>query len=1163
VVVCVMAAACVAQAEAVKPARVRIVDFGHDFLRDGDGRPLYQFHVHRWGLVKNEATGLYNVGKRVELDLTVDVDGDGKTDDDVVAYHEFSLTRPFSPDAPWYDSLAGTPRWYGGAALYQANRRETGFSEDGVNHEHDGPMYLPRDNWALFHETYEFDAPYKAAAVWIWKKQDFMNGGADYRVSFDDKSESALYLQRYFMGVEGVRFVIQDGDQFYVSEAIFRGAGQKRGSGNGKQHVLCPSATKWAKYYPKAPHDIWFDAKQAQFDQRDFQDVRAVGFYVFKDRLISSYFGYKWYAFEVDAVVHRPARPSETLEMSKTPQGFYITTGPVPYLIWKNVFRLARSNTFVRDPRGFIFDRDGDMGGMDSDDAAHSPQEPVTDITLPDAAAWCNALSQQEGKTPCYYEDAEFKTVFRYVKQSPVCGPQRELPKLHVKWDADGYRLPVASEHVVKGTGLWIVRREAGLPAPQGDLTPQFTVAPKQAPSPTITRPVLEMVKVPGKSVEFAKFETTYAKWKLVRDWALTRGYQFDSDGDMGSMDYWGMNNGWGAARSHSPDEPVTDITYYDVAVWCNALSEIEGRTPAYYSDEACTKVYKEPFIYRPLMNLLFETDRDQRAGLLPKGRMEAVGKLYVKADADGYRLPRADEFTEALGGKAEPKVVLERGWMFDNSGGTTHPVGQKKPNTLGLYDLEGNVSELCMGDSPRWDIVSAVGVMPRCGGSFIDLAIGLSSTQPAPRTPAGWGYPDVGFRVVRQLGDKPEARPWLDRLASLLPTVLAAEQPAAGKLSVEPAKFDPLKGKAHRGSLLREGVFDARGVPMAKGAKWKFPTGAPIQSSPVCVDGVVYFGSNDGNIYAVTADTGKELWKVKTEGKVTGSAAVTGGVVYIASEDGNLYALDAKTGQQRWKSKYGKNGKSAGSPAVAYGVVFIGAGARSGTEYVSMSTEPVVGFDAQTGAKVWQSSSTGPQGFAAICVDGETLYAGLNGSDYMAADLASGKSKWTYSAGHQDRQFQSLCRVGDVVYIPGSMAGSVNAVNAATGKRLWRSYTYPDQVEIMVEGQPGYEIFADLAVAHGLVYAGCNDGKLHAFAADDGKPSWQFDVGAPVFSSPSVAGDLVYFGSHNGNLYALYARTGALRWKLPLGGRIRSAPWPGDGVIYVGCDDGNLYALE
>jgi hypothetical protein len=100
----------------------------------------------------------------MQLDLLVDVDGDGKTDDDVVGYHEFSLNRPFNPVTPWYDNKAGTPRWYGGQAIYQANARKTGFSEDGVNQDHDGPFCWPRENRAVFHETYELLAGFSLSS---------------------------------------------------------------------------------------------------------------------------------------------------------------------------------------------------------------------------------------------------------------------------------------------------------------------------------------------------------------------------------------------------------------------------------------------------------------------------------------------------------------------------------------------------------------------------------------------------------------------------------------------------------------------------------------------------------------------------------------------------------------------------------------------------------------------------------------------------------------------------------------------------------------------------------------------------------------------------------------------------------------------------------------
>jgi len=1255
----------------VRPARVRIVDFGTDFLRDGDGRPVHQFAVHRYRLELDRSTGLWSPVKDLQLDLGVDVDGDGRSDDDCVAYYPFSLERPFSPEAPWYDSLAGTPRWYGGAAIYQANIRETGFSESGVNHEHDGPRHYPRDNWALFHEGYEIDSPYRLAGLWLWLKHDFLNGGADNKVAFEAGSELALYLQRYFMGVDGVRFVIRDGEQFYISEAVFRGAGQVRGGANGKQHVLCPSETRWAEYNPQAPHDIHFNAAGSTFAERLFEDVTAVGFYAYKDKFVPGYFGYKWYAFETDAVVRRPERPSESIDMVRVDSAdrvpeFYMSTCEVPYELWKNVFRLARSNTFVRDPRGFIFDRDGDMGSMDFPGPGgrlvpHSPQEPVTDVTLHDVAAWCNALSVQESRTPCYYEDPEFSTVFRFVLRSPLYGEQRPLPKLYVRWDADGYRLPTPSEwqsalagltaspdtawvadnsegrtqpvgrkpanagglHDMLGNvwelvwtagnaydpaesqeltalggdfrhpmdprtaaanpygdvpfdgsynvGFRIVRREPGL-APPADravgagvpgwvLKKGDRVAPSRMPIPDPTG-LVETVKLPDRPVEIATHEISFALWKRICNWAAGRGYSFDHDGDMGSMDYWGFGD-MGRPHPHSPDEPVTDITTYDAMVWCNALSEVEGRRPVYYADKELTKVYRKAFVYRPLMMLFFEAGKADEAGIIRYSSRAAYEDVYVRADADGYRLPDIREFNHATtAGKgtrfswgAGPEGGADYAWLFDTAQGTTHPVGRKKPNALGLYDMEGNVSEISNDAGKGWALI-------RMGGSFEDLTVGLRPDNP-PFSPRGWGYPDIGFRVVRQVPagraalSAPAASPSLAGLGPRPGDVFTA---APRALALDPARFDPLQGRVYRANLRRDGVFDAPGIVRLTGLKWKFKTGGPIKSSPVVVDGIAYFGSDDGHIYAVDAGNGRQVWKVRTGDKVTGSAAVVDGTVYIAGQDGNMYALDARTGDTKWTARFSQE-RPSGSPAVAYGVVIIPTGNGGGNDTVLMSAGGMVGLDVETGRPVWRSPS-GPQGYGAPTIMGDTVWAGVGGSNWGAFDLATGTLKRSWHMSGQSRQFTTAAAAGELVYVVGTIGGDVAAMHAQKLRMIWKQFTLERQTSIRNDGLLGYEVFTSPAVAHDRVYVGCNDGKLHTFDALRGDRGWTFQAGGKIHSSPAVAGNVVCFGCHDGWLYALDAVGGELLWKFQAGDRIISSPWPTDGVVYFGCDDGHLYAV-
>jgi sulfatase modifying factor 1 len=80
------------------------------------------------------------------------------------------------------------------------------------------------------------------------------------------------------------------------------------------------------------------------------------------------------------------------------------------------------------------------------------------------------------------------------------------------------------------------------------------------------------------------------------------------------------------------------------------------------------------------------------------------IAKLNVKSGKQ-YRLPTEAEWEYAArsGGKKEEwpgssnvKSLGDYAWYYENSGKTTHPVGQKKPNGLGIHDMFGNVDEWC-----------------------------------------------------------------------------------------------------------------------------------------------------------------------------------------------------------------------------------------------------------------------------------------------------------------------------------------------------------------------------------------------------------------------------------------------------------------------------------
>jgi len=93
---------------------------------------------------------------------------------------------------------------------------------------------------------------------------------------------------------------------------------------------------------------------------------------------------------------------------------------------------------------------------------------------------------------------------------------------------------------------------------------------------------------------------------------------------------------------------------------------------------------------------------------------------------------------------------------------------------------------------------------------------------------------------------------------------------------------------------------------PAALTLRWKFTTSGAIVSSPSMVDGIVYVGSQDKNIYALDARSGRFIWNFSTTSPIKSSPAVAEGKVYTGADDGYIYCLDAYTGDLIWSEHAG-----------------------------------------------------------------------------------------------------------------------------------------------------------------------------------------------------------------------------------------------------------------
>ncbi len=248
--------------------------------------------------------------------------------------------------------------------------------------------------------------------------------------------------------------------------------------------------------------------------------------------------------------------------------------------------------------------------------------------------------------------------------------------------------------------------------------------------------------------------------------------------------------------------------------------------------------------------------------------------------------------------------------------------------------------------------------------------------------------------------------------------------------------------------------ALDARTGQLA----WSFPTDAPIRSSPVVHHGVVFFGNDDGKLFALrfNAISGRLAWKhdcnapirsrpcihenlviVGTEAgevicvdlgntfkwrfnkpkrPIYSSPVVHDGVVVFGGMDMHLYGVDIQNGWGVWRQRIG--GRIVGSPLIVGRNVYVGADDNTLYAMELGTNKP----------PIWKFVTEGQIVSAPVFANGAVYFGSADHCVY-SVDTRKGQQRWKYETGGPITSSGAVAENGTTLYI-GSTDKTMYALN-------------------------------------------------------------------------------------------------------------------------------------
>lgn len=318
----------------------------------------------------------------------------------------------------------------------------------------------------------------------------------------------------------------------------------------------------------------------------------------------------------------------------------------------------------------------------------------------------------------------------------------------------------------------------------------------------------------------------------------------------------------------------------------------------------------------------------------------------------------------------------------------------------------------------------------------------------------------------------------------------------------------------------------------------------------PAVVGDIVYAASHDGDVVALSADTGRRVWRTDTKRPLSAGPEVEQGLVVVGSSDGDIIALDATSGEERWRVAV--SSEVLARPLIHRDLVIVRA-----------VDGHIAALSLTDGASRWRLDEPVPRltlrGTAPPVLAQDRIIAGFDSGKVLAIDPGNGDVLWntTVNAPGGRTELERLADIdaparvaGDDVFVVG-FQGRVAMLALDSGQIWW------------ARDASSYRGFV---MDTSNIYLTNADGVVVALRRSDGAVQWeQSGLRRRALTAPTLDGDdALVVGDFEGYVHWLDKRTGDIiaRQKTD-GSRVTNSGVSADGRVFVQTDAGRLVAFH